>query len=331
MTPEPPIVTPSARPEASPEHASDTAAARLTAGLVERSLVQAGAPAARTPDALRGVIARASADLRATPEGAALAERIRAAVLAASPLVATASVAHSESRQLARRAAELFVGMAAEHSVDSPTALARLMSAARWSAEEEALHAARVSGPPLTGDALDRALRLADRASTRAAYDLDKALALQREVIALRPKPAAFAWPAVPLVQPDPFPSRPRVPVDEAEDEQIDDEQVESDDEAEPNPVVCAREDEEPERKPAVMVVPEVWSSALPSGVAMGGRRGMAPAFAIVPIDPTTGRAQPTRPPGPTPEAKREMRSKGWEWSDGEQRWVSTKGANGDE
>jgi hypothetical protein len=325
MTPAPDSLTPV---PTSPDARDDTGltpAERLIAAMFDRGLRARGVPVERSPAAVDAAVARASKAL-----GADQADALKRAVSsrACGELLDVVAAAKGDAgRKLALRAARELASLVAEHRLESASAVALAVDAAVWSSRAWSTFAESTASETPNDEATTRAH---DRASARASQSLSAALRIEAEAKASKPKPAAFAWPV--LVQPDPFPSRPRVPIDEAEDEQDDEPEHADDDEDDaavetgrPNPGLGEREEETP--KPAVMVVPEVWSLALPSGVAMGGRRGMAPAFAIVPIDPTTGRAQPTRPSGPTPAAKREMRSKGWEWSDGEQRWVSTKGA----
>jgi len=329
MTRKPKSAPRSTRPELPREHAADTPGARYAASLILADLARRGVEVGQSPDALRGQRARALESLRATPEGTKLAGAIRSAVDGAGPLLRAAKLATVETRGSAIEAAQLFVGWVAEHQgiVDSPSAVAHLLGAARMAAAEARVHDDALARG-LTGDALAEALKLADRCATCRRYDFDAALKIHREAVAARPR--VWPWqsaPVAPVARPMAQGTREAEP-----DEPIDPEPSSGEDEADPDDGADDHQDEV-ERDPTPILGRELEAVERPRtdrhGLLLPGEadvtdlgrlRRSVSVHAGPPIDPMTGRLV-AKAGGPGPEALAEMRKRGIDVS----RWEASK------
>jgi len=336
------VVTGETRPPGQQEHASDTPEARFTASLILGALARDGAEVGQSLDAIRGQRARALDALKSTPEGAKLAKAIVGAVDAAAPLVRSARQASVETRGSAVDAASMFVGWVAEHEgiADSPSAVAHLLSAARMGAAEARVHDEALA-KGLTGDALEAALKLADRCATARRYDHAAALAIHAAAVeAAKKSKGVLGWfasapralpPARVVTADEPIDPEPtseddgpstgegdEPSTDEGDDPSTDDEPLER------NP--------RPESDPSW---PHAWKarpapddpSSMPSGSATGGRHRMAPSFAILDVDPTTLRAVVARQSGPDAAARAKALEHGLRWNDELGRYEKEQGS----
>jgi len=338
MTSAPDSLTP---PTTAPDVRDDaglTPAERLIVALVERGLRARGVPVERSPAAVDAAVARASKAL-----GAEQADALKRAVTgrACGELLDVVATAKGDAgRKLALRAARELASLVAEHQLESASAVALALDAAVWSSRAWAIFAESTSSATPNDEATTRAH---DRASARASQSLSAALRVEAEARATRPKAPAFNWPV--LVQPDPFPSRPRVPApaEDDVDEEPEEQAREPVEMGRPHPGVG--EDEEPgvplaqpdpfAAKGSSLGEVDGFSTPLPGGQSLGGRWGRAPSFPIPPTDPVTLRAVPSRRSGPGQAARESMRGRGLEWDDEARQWVQTavrvNGGSGDE
>ncbi len=170
-----------------PRDGDRTPAGRLTQALILQSLLRRKVDVGVNAEAIAAQAKRATAELRKTPEGRDMVE-IHRAMAGAETLLRAAELANLESRDTAILATRNFVQWVAEHDVTSPSALSRLMSAARWAAVE-AMTFMTTLGDGTDANRADSVKQL-DRASTRAAYDLSAAL--ESIARAGRPSPSCY-------------------------------------------------------------------------------------------------------------------------------------------
>ena len=338
MTRKAKIGTAKATPEVPASDTATTPEGRLASGLILRELSRAGVPVAQSGDALKAQVARALKELRQTDAGAALAKKIQAGMSAAGPLLRECQLASGDNRHMAITAARSFLAWAAQHDVSDDAALSRLMSAARWSSTEAMLRERLLAGS-LSGSALEAHVRLADRASTSARYELTAALDLEAKSKASKPK-SLWPWQSAPVarVAPRALPEAEEVDPDEPNDPGS----TSTDDEPD------AGEDEhddqgEDEARPNSSLVEDPPADTRPTGPGWGGlprlpTRVEPPADAVphvvgMSLSPRTtaipvatsdqwGRPIVVRG-GPSQAARDEMREKHrMQWDDASQRWT---------
>jgi hypothetical protein len=251
-----------------------------------------------------------------------LADAIAGALDAAGPLMRSAQLSSAETRHTAVQAARTFVAWVVEHEgiVESPSAVAHLLSAARMAAAESAVHEDALTRG-LTGDALESALKRADRCATSRRYDFAQAVALHREARAAKPK----TWPW------QPAPALPAAPVASNDAEAADDEPS--------SPEPTSTEDEPPSDEPDDE--PEGAQGKVDFALGSGGpeeRPRHVEGQGITP--PETRIADPgdfdafgrplTKPGGPSAHARAEaLRKHGLVFDDETGRWVRKESGNG--
>jgi hypothetical protein len=299
---DPVVATPPKAPKVPVEDRAGTWTERLIVALLLRRLAHRGV-AVGSLATIRKQVARARAELAKTDDGAKQATAIKAAIEGAGPLVRAAQLAGVESRSSAITAAKHFVSWTVEHAgiLESPSACARLMSAARWTAAEASIHEGMLV-KPLAGKELAEALKLADRASTAARYDLGEALRIHREAKAAKPP----AYPMITYPVDDVLPVANPEPVDDDEDDQDGGAPDLAEEPADDEP---DRADEEP--TPVVVPVHVATEAAVaPPTAAPGWGRSRASAQVTNVTCDAWGRPIAV-PAGPDAAALREMKKRG--------------------
>jgi hypothetical protein len=315
-----PNASPKALPPRAPRAATNTPEARLAEALILRALARRGTEVGMTLEALRGQVARASLPFRATPEGRETILRIKGAVAGAGQVLdAAEGAADVRSRDVAIQAARNYVAWAAEHAITSPSALSRLLSGAVWAARSMAHFVAELAAGTGTDE---ESVKTADRMSTRAAYDVDAALRIDREAKAAKPS-------AVPLISYD-YPAEPITPETSPTADDHDDHDDGTEDapkgQAEPDDSTPDDATSEPEDAPIRPNLDRTQSApptATPSPeVAPGWGRTRASTQIPGGSYDQWGRPVPSASTGPDAAARREAAKHGNEWDDVTARWV---------